>query len=209
MSFYIDDGLADSYFLRQGRQAFFVRFGGIEFERIRGIKRRVALDPAGIHQKVDAIVGGNLVVVVALWTDLQVPFEIFLPKRILAAVAFDPQPFRKNAALIRSFYRLLLALEPGHKWAIIAAAGALFRSRTGPTADLNHDCHLCPGAAINLQKLIWNIDGKISADCQTECLSRTLLSTNNKNRDAGGNAGTTGEGIRLLSMGVLYVYMRG
>src|SRR5262245_11927459 len=32
--------------------------------------------------------------------------------------------------------------------------------------------HQSPGAAINLQKLIRNIDGKISADCQTECLSR-------------------------------------
>ncbi len=124
VSFYIDDRLPDSHLLRQGRQAFFVRLGGIEIERIGGIKRRVVLDPAGIHQKVNAIVGANLVVVVALWTDLKVPFEIFLPKRILAAVALDPQSFRKNAALIRSFYRLLLALEPGHKRVIIAAAGA-------------------------------------------------------------------------------------
>src|SRR5438093_13724302 len=85
------------------RRSSDLRLDRIEIERIGGIKRRVVLDPAGIHQKVNAIVGGNLVVVVALWTDLKVPFEIFLPKRILAAVALDPPPFRKHPALKRNF----------------------------------------------------------------------------------------------------------
>ena len=59
-------------------------------------------------------------------------------KSILAAVALNPQPFRKIAALIRSFYRLLLAFEPGHKRVIIAAAGGrrIFAAEQDQRPDL-------------------------------------------------------------------------
>ena len=53
--------------------------------------------------------------------------------------------------------------------------------------------HQSPGAAINLQKLIRNIDGRSRLTVKRNVSHDTLLSTNNKNRDAGANAGTTGE----------------
>src|SRR6266850_3677764 len=71
--------------------------------------------PARVHQEINAIVGGDFIVMVALRTDLKVGFEILLPERFLAPVAFDPQAFRNHPAFIGGLHRLSLALEPAHK----------------------------------------------------------------------------------------------
>ena len=117
---HIHHSLEDTDSLRQRFESIFIWLRRLEFERICGVQRPIALGPSAIHKQINPLIRRNFVVVAALRTNLKIALEVFFPEWFFAAAAFDPKTLRDDTFLVHGLHRSLLAFKPCHKEAYLS-----------------------------------------------------------------------------------------